>query len=397
VARFLVVVPPLTGHVNPTVALGDELRRRGHAVAWVTYGEVVGSLLPPDAEIFRIGDGAHEALAEHIRSRSERLRGAAALEFLWRDFLLPLALGMVPGVEDAVDRFAPDVLVVDQQTFAGALVAQRRELVWATSATTSAELVDPFQGLPKVGRWVRDGLAQLQRDHGIDPAHAGDLRFSEHLVLAFTTEALTGPVQLPPGAGPLSLVGPSLAPPTDADPRWRVGDFPIDWLLGEGPRILVSLGTVSMGAGDRFFGAVVEAVAATPTRAVLVATPAGLGPLPANVLARPRVPQLAVLEHVDAVVSHAGHNTVCEALANGLPLVLAPIRDDQPVVAEQVVRAGAGIRVRFGRAGAAELGAAIAAVLEDPGYRRAAGVIARSFAEAGGAAAAADALEGLVR
>ena len=43
-------------------------------------------------------------------------------------------------------------------------------------------------------------------------------------------------------------------------------------------------------------------------------------------------------------VTHGGHNTVCEALAHGLPLVVAPIRDDQPTVAAQVVQAGAGVR-----------------------------------------------------
>lgn len=397
-ARFLFVVPPLTGHVNPTVALGGELRRRGHEVAWVTYADVAGSILPDDATVYRIGDESYQELTESLRTRSQRLRGASALEFLWRDFLLPLALVMTPGVDDVVDRFKPDVLVVDQQTFAGALVAQRRGLVWVTSATTSAELVDPFQGLPKVGQWVRDGLATLQRDHGIDPSGACDPRFSNHLVLAFTSGALTGAVTLPDGSGPCVLVGPSLAPHDDTDPRWRVGDFPIDWLGGEGHRVLVSLGTVSMGAGERFFKAAVEAVAGSSLRAVLVATPdvLGPGPLPDNVLVRPRIPQLAVLEHVDAVVTHAGHNTVCEALANGLPLVLAPIRDDQPVVADQVVRAGAGIRVRFARAGASDLRAALTAVLDEPSYRRAARAVQRSFEEAGGAPAAADALEGLL-
>ena len=33
-SRFLFVVPPLTGHINPTVAVGAELTARGHEVAW---------------------------------------------------------------------------------------------------------------------------------------------------------------------------------------------------------------------------------------------------------------------------------------------------------------------------------------------------------------------------
>ena len=102
------------------------------------------------------------------------------------------------------------------------------------------------------------------------------------------------------------------------------------------------------------------------------------------------VPQLALLPHVDAVVCHGGHNTTCEALAHGLPLVIAPIKDDQPIVAEQVVAAGAGLRVKFGRVRRRR-----AARRGRPRARRAArfarppSACARSFAAAGGAAAAA--------
>jgi UDP-glucoronosyl and UDP-glucosyl transferase len=62
---------------------------------------------------------------------------------------------------------------------------------------------------------------------------------------------------------------------------------------------------------------------------------------------RRTAPQLRPLKHVDAVVCHAVHNAVCETLACGLPLVAAPITNDQPVVAQQVVDPGAGIRLRF--------------------------------------------------
>ncbi len=36
-ARILFVVPPLTGHVNPTVSVGRALAARGHQVAWAAH------------------------------------------------------------------------------------------------------------------------------------------------------------------------------------------------------------------------------------------------------------------------------------------------------------------------------------------------------------------------
>src|SRR5690606_14277378 len=102
-----------------------------------------------------------------------------------------------------------------------------------------------------------------------------------------------------------------------------------------------------------------EAIGGLDARGVVVAPPDLVGPVPSNVLVVPRVPQLDLLPRLDAVVCHAGHNTVCEALAHGVPLVVAPIRDDQPTIAAQVEAAGAGVRVMFRRVGVEGLRAAV--------------------------------------
>jgi MGT family glycosyltransferase len=306
---------------------------------------------------------------------------------LWADFLIPLAVSMVPGVAAAVDEFAPDVVVVDQQALAGALVARQRRLPWATSATTSAELTDQFATTPLLGTWARQCLADFQRDLAVsDPV---DLRFSDHLVLAFTTATLVGPVCDFPGH--YVFVGPAISA------RAGAPEFPWDWLDPDRQHILVSLGTVNREVGRRFFDTAVAAVAPLADRlqVIIVAPSDVVGPAPDHVMVREFVPQLDLLPHLDAVVSHAGHNTVCEALAHGVPLVVAPIRDDQPVIAGQVVDAGAGIRVHFGRVGATELGNAITTLLDDPSYSAAAQRVREEFATAGGATAAADHLEKL--
>jgi MGT family glycosyltransferase len=120
-----------------------------------------------------------------------------------------------------------------------------------------------------------------------------------------------------------------------------------------------------------------------------------LSTVPQHVLVRRAIPQLRLLPHIDAVVCHSGHNTVCETLSHGLPLVVAPIRDEQPLVAQQVVDAGAGIRLRFSRATTTQIGPAVEAVLTEPTYRQAAQRVQEAFRAAGGAVAAAGHLEEL--
>lgn len=387
-SRMLIVVPPLTGHVNPTLALGAELRRRGHEVTWTGVPDVEG-LLPPDMPFAPCAADMGDTVDE-VSERGHGVRGAAALKFLWEEVLLPLASHMRPGLEEVVDRLDPDVIVADQQALAGAVVALRHGRRWATSATTSAQLTRPLDGLPLVRDWLDERFVALQVEAGMDEeaARHNDLVMSPHLVLAFTTEGLVGPYgPFPPH---VRFVGPSVA-----DRVEDVDAFPWDHLAGEHLSVLVSLGTVNAAAGERFWAAAAGAFAGLDARGVFVAPPGLVPDPPPNVVVRPRVPQLALLERVDAVVSHAGHNTVCETLAAGLPMVLAPIRDDQPIIADQVVRAGAGVRIKFGRVRPDGLRQAVEQALTDPSLRSGAARVAASFAAAGGTPEAASLVEDL--
>ncbi|MET7452191.1 glycosyltransferase [Streptomyces sp. NPDC005574] len=394
-SRFLFVVPPLVGHINPAAGVAAELAARGHEPAWACADPgLVRRLAGADAVVFPCA-GPVPGEGEGVRPPD--LRGPEALKFLWERFLVPLAEDMAPGVRTAVDEFRPDAVVADQQALAGGLVAELLGVPWATSATTSAEFTDVLAGMPKVADWLA-GLLRTLRTRVGDPSGTADPRFSPHLVLAFSTPELVGP-----GARTgrqIHWVGPAV-PPRPAPPG-----FPWDWLDPGRSAVLVTLGTANTDVGARFLTECLTALRARADRVqAVIADPGGVlgadgrtagDPAPGDdkdVLVLPSVPQLPLLERVDAVVCHAGHNTVCEALWHGVPLVVAPIRDDQPVVAGQVTGAGAGVRVRFGRVTAAGLGAAIDTVLHEPGPRAAAGRIRTAFRAAGGTRAAATRLE----
>ncbi|ADP79616.1 glycosyltransferase [Pseudofrankia inefficax] len=388
-SSFLLVVPPLVGHITPLVAVADELAARGHRVAWSGEPSLVRALAGPEAEV-------HPALGPPLGAdQGLGLRGYAAARFLWEDFLVPLAEATHESVADAAKRVDADLLVCDMQALAGPLAGARLGIPWVTSASTSGSLRDPFTATPQVRRWLDDLFAGLIARCCPRPAVAltpATLERSPLLVLAFTTEALAGPAE--PSGAPTAWVGPALRQP-GAGPD---DQFPWAWLDPAAALVVVSLGTVNAPVGARFLRACVDALGQLRGAQAAIADPSGaLTAVPDNVLVRPRLPMLPLLSHAAAVVCHAGHNTVCEALAHDVPLVVAPIRDDQPIVAQQVVDAGAGIRLHFGRATADLVAAAVVDVLGRARYRKAAEAVGASLRTAGGAGAAADHVEAVVR
>ncbi len=379
--RYLFVVPPFPSHVNPTVVIARELAQRGHTVGWVAY-EPMRRFLPEGAWLHALAlPVATEELAAIQRKAGEPW--LAGMKVLFEDVLVPLARDMLPGVEAAIAAFGPDVLIVDQQALAGALAARRAGLRWVTSASTASLHGDSLAGFPAVQDWMNGLHVQLQRDVGLVPIATPDC--SSLLVLLYTSRLLVGSEVTFPAhyrfVGPLLGARPSLA------------QFP--WHeLREGRRVFVSLGTLWANRGERFFRTVVAALADAPLQ-VIVHAPAGFIPAPpANFIVRTWVPLPELYPHLDGVVSHAG-TTVNEAMLFGLPCVVAPIAHEQAIFAQQVVAVGAALRVRFNRVSAVELQLAVQAILNDGSYKAAALQVQTSFQQAGGAAAAAAAIEAI--
>jgi len=390
-AKIWIIVPPLTGHINPTVSVAAALSSRGHTVTWVGHPTALSRCLPEEAARLLLPEELPAELLKSMTERSNKVRGLASLKFLWEDFLIPLATQMVPALqslwESTLESDRPELLLVDQQAVGGALFARLHKLAFVSSCTTSAGVSNPLAGLPKVKAWLDEQLASLERAQRLPPIPSPEL--SPLLCLVYSTPALTGPnPDQEDGRYPekLCFVGPSIARRPSSLP-----DFPWEQLDPTRKKILLSLGTVNAERGRRFFSAALEGLGEPdrpgsdrlPWQLIVVGPAKLVGPLPRNVLRFDYVPQLELLPKLDAVICHGGQNTVTETLAHGLPLVVAPIRDDQPVIAEQITRAGCGLRLRFSRCNGQEIRGAVERVLGDPKFQSAAKSIQRSFLAAG--------------
>ncbi|MCC7325330.1 MAG: hypothetical protein IT521_00810 [Burkholderiales bacterium] len=381
-SRFLCIAPPYAGHVFPLASIGSELAQRGHAVAWLSYA-AARAYLPPDVPFFEVPhDDVMQRSDDAARSPRPRFL-ASEFAYFYGELVVPMAAAMLPHVEQAVAQWRPDVVLADQHALAGAIVARTRGLRWATSAATSLLHAQSIDRHASARRWLRDLLAHTQRELGVPVVDEPDV--SPELVLLYVSRELAGPGKRFPEH--YRFVGPVL------EHRHESTSFPWHRLLRR-PRVAVSLGSVVSAHGGRFLETAVAALRDEPVEVVIGAPDGALAEVPANFVAWPWLPNLALLPKVDAAVSHGG-SFAFEALASGVPLVVAPFWTDQFATAGEIVAAGAGIRVRYGRVGAKELREAVSRVVHDPSYRRSAIRVQAGLRAAGGTRTAADFCAGL--
>jgi UDP:flavonoid glycosyltransferase YjiC (YdhE family) len=367
-SRFLFVAAPRPGRIRPLARVVRALAARGHEVAWAGDPDVLAHLVAPPAMVFPTGHVAADRTVDLAAAWPVAgLRSPVGVILHWQDYLLPLARHMLPGVRAAVDALGPDVVVVDQDALAGAAVAHAAGLPWATSVSTSAGLADPLGDLPEVARGIRRRLRRFLREAGLDDLAAAriDPRSSPHLVLAFTREELTASDDLVTdrcvfvGPWPGGSWGTACARREIPDPR-------SDPSL---PLVLVGFDVRLGPARARLVDATASALAPLEVKAVMAAPPGSHSGLVPGTCVVPRGAWRFLLRQASAVVCDGGHTTVCAALAHGVPLVVAPVVAEQPIVAQQVARAGLGVRITGRRPQTTVIQLAVQSALTDPCLR----------------------------
>jgi rhamnosyltransferase subunit B len=130
--------------------------------------------------------------------------------------------------------------------------------------------------------------------------------------------------------------------------RYDQGEKPLDpavdhYLRSGDPPIVFSFGTAMM-FGRQYFETAVEACRRLGKRGLILARGGDQIPpnLPPTVAHFEYVPFGQVFPRAAAVVHHGGIGTTAQALASGVPQVVAPIAFDQPDNADRVVRLGCG-------------------------------------------------------
>jgi len=405
------------GDVYPYVGLAFALKGRGHHPVLATaefYRPLIESL---GFEFHPIGPMIDPSDQATIKRVLDPVRGADALV---KEILLP----SLDADYEALDRAAQraDVMVTHPITFAAPVVAQARNLPWASTvlapmsffSATDIPVVAPAPYLASLGRfgswygrilsrfarastrrWM-EPVSQLKRRLGL-PAGGHPLfegQFSPRLTLALFSRVLAAPqADWPPNVvitGSVFYNGPELLQPE------------LEAFLSAGPPPLVfTLGSSAVAAAGRFYEESLDAVRRLHARAVLLT-----GGFERNVprdavsvdtFVVDRAPHQLLFPRAAAVVHPGGAGTLAQALRAGRPMLVVPHAHDQPDNAARVTRLGVARTVRQHRYRGARVARELEQMLSDRRIHARATDVGAIVRSEGGALAAAAALDALIQ
>jgi UDP:flavonoid glycosyltransferase YjiC (YdhE family) len=379
--RILFTFAGGSGHFDPLVPIARAAMAAGHTVAFAGQPVMMPTVETAGFTGFATGGATFGTAGRLPLLELDAEREDRAL----RDgFAGRTARDRATRILALCAAWRPDLIVCDEIDFGSVVVAERLGLPHATVLVIAA------------GSFVRTDLLarplnELRAEHGLTPDPALAM-LSRYLVLSPFPPSFRDP------AFPLPTTAHLIRPLTpDPAAAGAVPPWVADWR--DTPAVYFTLGTVfNVESGD-LFTRVLAGLRDLPITVVVTVgreiDPAEFGPQPANVRIEQFIPQASILPYCRAVVSHGGSGSVIGALAHGLPSVLIPMGADQPLNATRCAALGVARVLDAIRATPDTVREAVAAVLADPTYRRAAERLRDEIAAQPGPAQAVTLLERL--
>jgi MGT family glycosyltransferase len=378
---------PAYGHVNPTLAIAQELVKRGQEVIYYVSepfreaaqatGATVRCYDSKLNTIESIGPGVFSKFSEEAHHVLPQ-----ALEFLrddTPDIIIYEPFGVWPRIAVSVLQIPAIAL---RPTY-----AMNEHFNMAQFAAFMRNQ-QRFPNMPEMMERARANIAELCAQYNVPPFDPiSSFIYAEPLTIVFLPKAFQ------PAADSFDerfvFVGPSILT------RHEATDFPLERLDSERPLLYISLGTVANNQPE-FFKHCLEAFGGSNYQVVLSrgrrVDPEALGPVPDNFLVSAYVPQLEILPRTSVFITHGGMNSTMESLYYGVPMVVIPQMGDQFATGQRVAELGLGLMLNKEAIDVTALREAVERVANEPAFRERAQQMQQSTRDAGGYQRAADAI-----
>jgi MGT family glycosyltransferase len=377
---------PAHGHTNPTLPIVKTLVQHGHQVLFYNAASFETKVAPTHAD---------------FRPFPEPLPTERDLAEALQEFInMPLIIsGMSRHLTDFLiaefEREQPEIVIYDSIAMWGYVAARVNKIPQICFVTTfvldgskgvigfgtlAKYILSALPSAIKLLRWRRTMAQRYGKEN------SGGITEYADMNIIFTSREFHPQNSFIDDR--FHFVGPSF------DATIKDNDFPFEHLR-DGTKVYISLGTINY-LNTAFYDTTFAAFADYPAQFILSVGKHTqidqLGAIPDNFIVRHSVPQLAILQQVDAFITHGGMNSVHEGLYYGVPQLVVPSHFEQELNGKRVAQTGSGILLE-GTVTVEQLRNGLDHLLSNKSYRENAEIIGRTLRAAGGYPAAVAAVE----
>ncbi|RYP41684.1 hypothetical protein DL767_000889 [Monosporascus sp. MG133] len=371
--RFNIVIQVVgsRGDVQPFVALGTELKRRGHRVRLATHDLFEAFVRDSDLEHYPVGGDPAALMAYMVKNPGlipsmESLRAGEIqqkrkmveemLEGFWNSCLQPDTRTGQPFVADAIIANPPSFAHVPCAQALSIPVHMMFTMPW----TSTSAFPHPLANLNNAGHdralanYVSYGIVEYLTWQGLgDVVNKWRRTLDLEDVSMFDGPMLTEALKIPF----TYCWSPALVPkPADWASHIDVCGFffreapqysppePLTSFLSAGPPpVYIGFGSIVLGDPEHMINTILGAIQLAGVRAIISKGWSDLaGSESESIYWIGDCPHEWLFQHVAAVVHHGGAGTTACGLRNGKPTAIVPFFGDQPFWGDMVANAGAG-------------------------------------------------------
>ncbi len=328
--NILFVNANLHGHINPTLGLVKKLIQRGHRVDYFCSEPFSETVTGAGAKWIGYSDALNRFLSEYRPTDRHPF-------FILMEYMLLYDEVVLPEIKNILSKYHYDLILCDSY-FGGACFLKQMTRTPVVSSHSSFAM----SHTPVPPRMLEPGfhpqldhcyevLKRICETHQIETPSLEQVFTSKtDLNIVYTTRSFNGDEGV--NEPEYLFTGPSI------DRVKEGSDFDLPSSDGK-KTIYISLGSINTAFAD-FYKTCIAAFRDTEYFVFMsVGTKcdmSALGDFPSNFYVKSFLPQLEILKRADGFITHAGFNSVSEALCFGVPMLALPQVNDQHMVAKRI-------------------------------------------------------------
>lgn len=419
-ARIILSTNGSLGDLHPFLAVGAELRARGHDIRFAVMVpfhaavQAAGFALDPLPND-RMSHGPGDDRAIYGSNT-----GVSALRAAFRRRILPTLPAKIAALRAACA--GADLLVASGLQFPAPIVADLTGIPWASVTVTPLSLPSAFfapnpqvpAGPPalrlaatRLGWLLGAALLRQIADHAINDVRRSygllprrNLMLDGNMSATFTSVAISSVFLPRPPDWPrhVHMTGFCF---WDTPSTWQAPAELTTFLNASGPIIAVSSGSAAPTVHEvftPFYRTSIDAIRRVGARALVIGAAPGVipDPLPPDVFALPFAPFSLVYPRCAAVIHHGGIGSVAQALRAAVPMLVVPWGFDQAFNGARVAELGVGQWLPRSAYTPDRVAPLLADLLHTPSYRDRAQQLAYALTQENGVRTLCDRLEALL-